>query len=181
MRYLQDPVHTSTRNLHEGSSDSGLSSNSSACGSDESHLAKHDGDDVIDDAGYSSQSCSQTITRKHSAKVHPTQDTKSNKSEGSEHSTNHSSKDDEEPTSMAASETLLRHHEPEVASICSTASKASDVVGINSNSVDLSDVESVQSNNEVSTSLPKLDICSVEEPTAVQRILYNLYTISVSQ
>ena len=158
-----------------------MSSNSSASGSDEAHLAKHDADDTMEDTGYSSQSSSQTLAplAKHSGKVHPSNIGSHNVSEcESENITKLTAKDSNEPANTPVSD-ALPHQEPEMTS----TSKASDVEVVGINSVDLSDVESVHSNNEMTSSLPKLDTCGSLEhgvTSDASRVLYHLYTISVS-
>lgn len=173
--------------LHGGSSDSGLSSNSSRCGSDESHLAKHDCDELNDDSGYSSQSGMQTCAHqgRHSGKVHPIVTEKSSNKPTVELDTRKvsTSKDTGvsplelcETSSAVCNETL--ENEPEVASNCSSGSKASDVSCVGINSVDLYDVESVNSSHE---GLPTQTLHhGVEEESGTPQMLYDLYTISVS-
>ena len=71
-------------------------------------------------------------------------------------------------------ETLVR--EPELESNSSCTSKTSDVSCVGISSVDLFDVDSVNSSHEA---LPKLENIG-EQERETQQMLYNLYTISVS-
>lgn len=159
--------------LHEGSSDSGLSSNSSRCGSDEADLTKQDCTELNEDSDYSSQSGSQTGTHQglHSGKVHPTLSNKSSNklpvdSDGAKDCVSLSTNESSETASIVCNETAESN-------IC-CASKVNDVNCVGINSVDLLDVDSVNSSHEV---LAKLENGS-EQDSEAAHMLYNLYAIS---